>query len=369
MEFIFGSQLKTMVFLGLGLGVLFLGALAAGSLWWLGGLFGLVRAIALTSLVVACYFLGVARGRGVLRGRSWLLAASGLGLAILISWSTLFLIGGLVFLLASSLGYISTRGKIPWLVVTVAVVLVSILHAGKEEIRNRYWQQGQEEGQSTGLLGVPRLALEWFKAGVNSLGTTATGRSALDRASLLQILLRVEYLTPAYIEYMRGDTYLLLPGMLIPRFVDPDKTKSQAGMDLLNIRYGILSVEGAEKTAVGWGLIAEAYANFGLVGVGGVGLLLGLVTGALTRWSAQSSGVSVSTLLAIAVMAGLINLEQDLSGLLSSLMQSTAAVFVFAAVFRLFPRGRGLPRPHTSLPRTALPRQFESSVSPDLRPR
>ena len=333
-----GSQMKALVFLGLGFGVGYLGALNVGLLWWLGAFFGLTRSVALTALVVACYFLGVARGRGVLRGRGWFFASSAMALAILISWSSLFLIYGLTFLLAAGVGYVTTRGRIPWLVIGVAALLVSILHAGKEEIRSRYWQQDLSEATKISLLGMPRLALEWFEAGVKNLGSIREGRSAIDRASLLQILLRVQYLTPAYIDYLRGETYVLLPGMLIPRFLDPDKTRSQAGMDLLNIRYGILTAEGAEKTAVGWGLIGEAYANFGLWGVGGIGLLVGLLSGALARWSSLGSAVSVSTLLAVAMMVGLINLEQDLSGLVTSLAQSTAAVLVFVSVLRFLPQ-------------------------------
>ncbi len=341
-------QMRNVVFFGLGLGTLFLAASLAGFFSWLGVFFGLARSVALTALVVSCYFLGVARGRRVIRGWSWMLAVCGLALAILISWSSLFLVGGLTFLLAASVGYVAARGRVPWILLGVAIVLVSILHAGKEEMRGRYWQGGQGSGAQTGLLRLPQLAVEWFEIGLEQFGTSKKGRSAIDRASLLQILLRVQYLTPAYIDYLRGDSYALLPGMLIPRFLDPDKTKSQAGMDMLNIRYGILTSEGAEKTAVGWGLIAEAYANFGLLGVGGIGLLIGVASGALTRSSARAAAVSVPTLLAVAVMVGLINLEQDLAGLVTSLLQSTAAVFVLVAVLRFLPQGHRVRAIHPS---------------------
>ncbi len=331
------AQMNALVFLGLGLGILFLAASSAGLLWSLGVFFGLVRSIALTAMMTASYFLGVARGKGSLRGMSWFLACTGLGLAIAISWSSLFLVGGLTFLLAASVGYVTTRGRIPWLIVGAAVVLVSILHAGKEEMRGRYWRQEGAGGQAS-LLSLPRLALEWFRVGLESVGSSQKGRSALDRASLLQILLRAQLLTPSNIDYLRGETYALLPGMLIPRFLNPGKTKSQAGMDMLNIRYGLLTVEGTEKTAVGWGLISEGYANFGYLGVAGIGELVGLAAGWLTRWSARGSTVSVPTLLAVAALVGLINLEQDLSGLVTSLLQSVGAVFVFVAFLRLFPK-------------------------------
>jgi hypothetical protein len=355
-DLISGLQMKTLVFLGLGFGIVFLGALTANLLSWLGLFFGLARSVALTALVVACYFLGVARGQGILRGRTWFWASAGMTVAILISWSSLFLVYGLTFLLAAGAGYVSTRGRIPWLMVGVATILVSILHAGKEEMRSRSWKQDQGAAQ-TSLLRLPRLAVDWFGAGVKSIATTPKGRSAIDRASLLQILMRVQFLTPSYLDYMRGDTYALLPGMLIPRFLVPNKTRSQAGMDMLSIRYGILSAEGAEKTSIGWGLVAEAYANFGFFGVGGIGLLLGIASGALARWSARGSTVSVSTLMAVAVMVGFINLEQDLSGLVTSVLQSVAAVFVFVALLRLFSKRNR--RPTEKLP-------MNGGVSPHL---
>jgi len=359
------AQMKTLIYLGLAVGNFFLIAASAGKLGWMGGFFGLARSIALTSLLVACYFLGVGRGRAELRGSSWWVALAGLGLAIVVSWSSLYLIGGLMFLLATAVGYVTTRGRIPWLTVGLAIVLISILHAGKEAMRNRYWQQ--DGGEQTSLVRLPQLAVEWFRSGLESLGTPTKGRSAIDRASLMQILLKVQYLTPAYIDYLRGETYALLPAMLVPRFVDPEKLKSQAGMDLLNIRYGILSAEGVEKTAVGWGLIAESYANFGLLGVIGIGLVIGAASGALGQWSARGSAVSVSTLVSVAMMVGLINLEQDFAGLVTSLLQSIAAIFVFVAVLRLFPKRRRRGQAHIRAAGLAEPRPRDAAGTSELQ--
>jgi len=332
------SQMRTVIYLGLGGGTLFLAGAQAGTLGWLGTFFGLTRTIALTVLVVGCYLLGVARGRGLLRGRDWLLASGTLALAILISWSSLFLVGGMTFLLAAAVGYVTTRGRIPWVLAGLALVVVSILHAGKEEMRNRYWQVGSNTGGSAGILELPGLVKEWFEVGLEVYGSPSMGRSALDRASLLQILLRAQRLTPDVIGFLRGETYMLLPRVLVPRFLNPTKPKSQIGMDMLNIRYGLLTMEGTEKTAVGWGLIAEAYANFGFAGVAGIALLVGLACGWAGRWSAGGTTISLPTLMAIALMIGLINLEQDLVSVVMALLQSFFAVFAFVFVLRLIPR-------------------------------
>lgn len=355
-------QLRKIVFYGLALGLLFLAGTHTGFGSSLGGFFGLARSLALTAMMVSCYFLGVARGRGVIRGRSWLLSVSLLALAVLISWSSLLLVGGLTFLLAAGVGYVTSRGRIPWLPLAIAVVLVSILHAGKEEMRDRHWDRGQGNGGRASLLNLPALALEWFGAGLEQIGESTEGRSVIDRASLLQILLKVQRMTPGYIDYMYGETYALIPGMLVPRFFDPGKTRSQAGMDALNIRYGILTAEGTERTAVGWGLTAEAYANFGYVGVVGIGLLIGFSCGALTRASARAAVVSFPTLMAVAVMVGLVNIELDLAGAVTSLLQSAAAVVVLVGVLRLLPRDRRA-RPSLRLAGLGVEQREESSLA------
>lgn len=199
---------------------------------------------------------------GLLRRAAWGFACAGLSFIVALSWSSLFLVGGAAYILAAALGYIITRKRIPWLAVILVFVVVNILHAGKAEMRAKYWEQGQSSNRISSFAQLPGVAIEWFAAGLRELGSGAERRSALDRTSLLPLLLRAQELTPQYVEYLRGETYALLPGMLIPRFLSPNKTKSQAGMDLLNIRYGFLMVEGVASTAMRW-LVAEAWANFG----------------------------------------------------------------------------------------------------------
>jgi hypothetical protein len=120
-------------------------------------------------------------------------------------------------------------------------------------------------------------------------------------------------------------------------------------MDLLNIRYGILSVDGVGSTAVGWGLIAEAWANFGYWGEILIGLLVGVFAGTLMRWSAGASAVSRPTLVAIIGMTALLNLEADLAGLMTTLFQTIVGVLLFLGIFRIFaPRKRAGPAARVS---------------------
>jgi hypothetical protein len=142
----------------------------------------------------------------------------------------------------------------------------------------------------------------------------------------------------------------LLPSMLLPRFLDPDKPQSQAGLNLLSVRYGLQSLESTANTTIGWGLIAEAYANFGYVAVIAVGGLLGTLCGLLTRISVAAKPLSLPMLIVIAAALALFNVEMDASYLLITLAQTVASAFVFAALPKLWaPRRAGLRLDETAL--------------------
>jgi hypothetical protein len=108
---------------------------------------------------------------------------------------------------------------------------------------------------------------------------------------------------------------------------------SQASMTLLNIRFGFQSEQAASITAIGWGLVAEAYANYGSIAVVAVGLIIGTFTGLLTRWSDGASTLSAPTLVTIAAMMLLINVEEDFSYLFTNLFQSCVSILIFFVAF------------------------------------
>jgi hypothetical protein len=331
-------QVTRFTFIGLTAGLAFHVLLISGWLGWLGPYFGLARSVTLTLATLACYFVGVARARGMLRGMSLSLAVAGLVAMVLLAWSSLFLVGGLIYLLAAALGYVIAAKRVPWLALAAAIAVVTVLHAGKAEMRDKYWYGGRASEAASSVIEVPAVLVEWVGTGVAALASGDSGQSLMDRASLLDMLLRAQRLTPRYIGFFEGESYRFLPAMLVPRFLSPDKVQSQAGMELLNIRYGIQTAEGASVTAIGWGPIAEAYANFGYLGVIGVALLLGAFAGAMARWSAGASPVSLATLLTINVMMKMINLETDLSYLIINLWVSSVSVFIFFGVLTLFRR-------------------------------
>ena len=322
------SRLYTvrLVFGGIAVGVAFHLGMTLSLFNGFGPYFGVVRSVATTMAAVSCYLAGHFRARRMLNGETWIVVLSGIVLLILLSWSSLLLVGGMVYALAAVLGYVITTKRVPWRMLAPLLVAVFVLHAGKYEMRNKYWITGFS--QTTPIEQVPALMGEWVGDGIDAIATGNINSDIIDRASLLYMILYVERMTPDDIPYLYGETYALLPSYLVPRFLNEGKIASQAGLSLLNLRYGIQTDE-ARATTIGWGIVAEAFANFGYAGVLGIGLLFGVMAMLFTLWSAGAPPLSLPALLSIAALVTMINVEADLAYLLVNLWQALISTIIF----------------------------------------
>lgn len=349
------DELFRLIFVGLAAGNIYYLAEASTYASYLGTSIGVVRAVCVTLASAACYLLGFARGVGALAGPRWVLALAGFFSLTILSISNLMLVGGALNMAAVLLGYMLAAKRIPWIVLGSAFALLTILNAGKTNMRNAYWAPDSQAVQNSSILGLPGMMANWLVSGVSgSVSAGASSGRLLERTSLLHMVLAVQDATPAIIPYLEGESYALLPSMLMPRFLDPEKLESQAGLNLLSVRYGRERAEDTYKTTIGWGLVAEAYANFGNPGVIGIGMLFGLLCGVLMRLSATASPVSLVMLLTISSALTLCNLEMDFSSLVMSLLQTTGGILLFALLPRFVHR-RSAP---VLLRRRKLPKRF-----------
>jgi hypothetical protein len=322
-----GSWLKRIILAGLVCGMIFhISVFVPGLLWWMGPAFGLFRSAMLSFAISACFMLGHARALGTLRKKEWRIALACLSIIVMFALLSLFLVGAMVYCLAAVLGYVVTGKRVPWIFLSAALVFVIILHAGKDAMREKYWSQGVNYSTGITALDAPEILFEWVEGGVTKVLSGDDYRSAVDRASLFALLLQVQRLTPDYIPHLDGASYALLPEMLVPRFLDPDKINSQAAMTLLNVSAGFQDVQSAAKTSIGWGLLAEAYFNFGYLGVVGIGLIFGGICGLLQRRTIGVPLFSLPCLIALSVLMQLITMELDAAGLVTAAFQSVVAV-------------------------------------------
>jgi len=334
------DELYRLIFIGLVAGNLYYLLLLSGTAGYLGTFIGVVRSVAVTLGSLACYLIGFARGSGLLSGQRWVAALAGFLLLTVLSMSGLFLVTGAVNIAAAVLGYVLAAKRIPWITLGFAFAILSILNAGKLNVRSEYWARDSQSLRNASVLQVPGMLVDWFAAGISAPVSRRSEQnpSLLERTSLLHMVLAVQEATPRIVPYLDGGTYALLPSMLMPRFLEPDKMESQAGLNLLSVRYGRQRAEDTAKTTLGWGMVAEAYANYGNPAVIAVGVIFGALCGFLMRLSATAAPLSLAMLMAIASTLALCNLELDVSSLAVSMLQTSGGILLFAALPRMVKR-------------------------------
>jgi hypothetical protein len=218
--------------------------------------------------------------------------------------------------------------------------MTALLHGGKGEMRDRYWPRGDEDVPAVQPLSYPSLIAEWFTVGFTHFqwGTgddqpEEESQSILERASLMQLLLYVQNATPEFVPYLNGETYTMIPWLLVPRILSPNKPAAHEGTYILNVHYGFQTREDTVHTTIGFGLLNEAYANFGILGALGLGILLGGLCG-LTSSSARGTPLlSLRALLAILVASYSFQMEFAAGVLVSAMFQSAVGLLALAIIF------------------------------------
>lgn len=310
----------------------------------LGSFLGLFRAAALTANGIGCFLLGLSIGKKYLTG-----AQAGIGYALIVvnvvlQWGSLFLVGGVTNILAALLGYVLTARRVPWKTSLVAFAVVSVLHAGKAEMRQMYWEPNSNSVVQMSIFDVPGILFDWTEFGLANVATSGK-KSALERTSLIQMVLYAQSMAPQIVPFLNGESYSFFLNAMVPRFLDANKAATQAAQTLLNIRFGLQTAETAAVTAIGWGPVAEGYANFGFIGVIFAGVFIGLVCTLIERWSSGAPVFSFAGLGGIAALLSLINLEADLTYLFSNLIQALSAAAIAATGIGMFSKNRRKARP------------------------
>ena len=278
---------------------------------------GLVGAFTMTRLWAA--------GRLSAGLRAWL--ALNLTLQVGMIIVSLLLIQALVLMAVALLGYFSVARRAPWLLIGAVLAVVTVLHNGKSQMRYEYWEQGRARPTFTEL---PSFYAEWFETGLSAMNEDEENSALLlfDRASLLQIVAYVVDRVPEKQPNFEGATYAAIPAQVVSRFLSPNKPGPNDSGKLLSVGLGLISARAAETTSIGFGMIAESYANFGLWGAGILGFVLGGVMQYLAIITTSSSTFSVLGLLRILGLAWCLSAEVTLIVWLSSFYQACIAVIV-----------------------------------------
>lgn len=336
--------LKRILPYGLVIPAIFTWSFVTGGVWQLGDWMPVLRAVCWNLLYVAAFLYAILLGRRQLGQKLMLFGLVMLAVNVMLLWSTLFLFSGIFVIAVALAGYVFGSGRIPLAAVLITVAVTGIMHAGKGEMRIRYW--GEEATQSLSLARMPLYMAEWAGEGIASLASPSEGASLFiaDRVGLAHMLLRVQQLSPEVVPFVGGETYTMIFHMLVPRFIDPDKPQTRDTQVLLNTRYGIQTLDESASTSIGWGLASEAYANFGMGGVAGLAVFIGALIGFLTRWTSGAPPVSLRTMIGVITLATLLNLEGEMAVFIVGLAQGFISVAILVVGMRALAVLRGARR-------------------------
>ncbi|MDJ0795464.1 MAG: hypothetical protein QNJ51_01305 [Calothrix sp. MO_167.B12] len=317
----------------LGISIFFNVANAGGWLFLFlyGKIFTAVRAAILGLTVLASFVLAYRLGTQELSKNK-----SRLFLILLITYMmtdavSLLLVGAASTFLVSTVAFIIGRRKMPVLPIVIALICFSFLHSGKAEMRAKYWFGAQPAYVQ--VWQYPTWFAKWaghswdYFNKQDDLSTPSSNKqSFLERSSVIHLFLLTQDKSPESVPYLYGKTYAILPQLLVPRILNPKKIRSHEGTYMLSVHYGLQRREDTFTTTIGWGLLAESYANFGLLGCAGLAIVLGTAYGKITRWSINAPILSTQSLFTVLFLAYAFQTEWSAGVYVAALAQSSVVI-------------------------------------------
>ena len=264
------------------------------------------------------------------------------------------LISAASLLLSATTGFVTTvviglfwgSNKIPWKFMTIVIVILGFLNLGKFEMRERYWDPLADYTDAPSFSQIPARYAEWADTSLTVLSAGENSEikdqkkkkdnSILSRVNNLQNLLYViDAVETEHVPLLLGSTYTIIPPLLIPRILWPDKPRTHEGQVMLNVHFGRQDLISSNRTYIAWGLLPEAYGNFGpFCGA----IILGLVLGGFIAWvenaSANKPILSMEGLLVFTLFLNLTaSFEMVASVLITSIFQSLIPVIIACMPF------------------------------------
>jgi hypothetical protein len=247
-------------------------------------------------------------------------------------------------LITVAIGLFWSNGRIPWRYLTIAMLSLSFLNTGKTSMRARYWESEDAPGRQVTLVQLPEVFAEWAQVSYDAIlenkDDTQSGpdsdtkkankiQTLLDRIDNLQNMLFVmDAIDTSHIKPLYGKTYSIIPPLLVPRILWPDKPRSHEGQILLNVHFGRQDLESTFTTYIAWGLLPETYGNFGsFTGSPCLGTFLGILFAWIENITVRKLVVSMEGFLSLDMLMNLMNsFEMVASVLVTSTFQSMVII-------------------------------------------
>lgn len=303
------------------------------------GTMSILRTLFITGALISTFMLALSLGRGLLRPFQLAVYIAFASLYVMVQISGLILASSIAFLAATMGGLALGSGKLPVRTLLIVGLLLNLLHVGKEEMRDKYWDRYYGTVAAIPVASYPSFYAEWLEKGVDAY-TGARREIILEdqdnvfgRTSLVHMLIYAQQRVPDYVPYLEGRTVYIVPQLLIPRILWPDKPRTHLGQIIMNTHLGRQDLDSTEHTYIAWGLLAEFYVNFGYAGAVALGLLLGVGLGWITRLSMGVPLGSYRFFVGVIFLIAAVTMTQNSLGIVAttlwqSLLVLSGVVFV-----------------------------------------
>jgi hypothetical protein len=293
--------------------------------------FNFVRSIFVSLGTVSLLYLMVQAGSGKInrnqKSALWCVVA----VLIFFVWAGGVLVQGAFIGLSAMAGYAIGSRKIPWIPLLLFVAAMNFLQIGKSEMRVKYWdpETGQGLKEASNPLDIFSF---WLGAayenlfGEEQLGEEKVRTDIFQRANLIHMVALVIDESPEKRPYLMGTTYAQIPILFVPRFLMQNKPRGSLPNETLCIYYGVQTAEQTDYTAIGFGRIAEAWANFGWLGIILLGAFYGTLLAFPTRFALNQPTNSVGFLFSALV----IGLTLDHENALGTILVYSSQTMMFA---------------------------------------
>lgn len=358
--------------------VLFAGALL--NMYTFGGwsgippkLYTIVRGIILGLTFLGTFVLAYRAGENSMPRRKQIFLFLGLASNITTAAVSLVLKTSLTLFFLSIMAYVIGGRKLPVIPLMLGLFLLLPLHYGKHPMREKYmfgpaphYVQPWE---------YPAWFQEWWgyakeKHEPQRYEKVEKKESFLDRSSVIHMLMMAQAKIPTPYPYVGGKTYAIIPELMVPRALNPNKIRSHEGTHMLNIHIKRQTYQDTLRTTIAWGLLPEAYANFGYFGAALVGGVLGVFYGVVTISAVGTPPFSARMMFCVLVMSlALASTEWTAGVYAATLFQSTVPILgIKYAFMKIYRPVFGKRQDQTSPPVTTRGYPFLVQPQPRLSP-
>ena len=308
---------------------------------------GVLRALFFGIGIMSTFILARLWGLGLLSRQQAVFFVGSLAIYLVIILSSLYLISGISILALALIAYSSAKRQIPWITIAVVGSIVALLHLGKPEMRRQYWDPRTnefKESQTRSLLDLPSYYAEWIDHSFEALDREHQNEgpapsTIFDRASLIQMVCLSVSEVPDRKPFLLGESYIDIPALVIPRFLWPGKPSSLQANIRLAVYFRLVAEDNAFSVSIAFGPLAEAYINFGYIGVGLLGLIMGAGFKRISMMSDQMPQFSALGIFMILLTAWSFQVEQVMATWLSSLFQASVICIGLPVAYRKLTSG------------------------------